>query len=962
MADNRDENSELLAELISTVQKKNDKEKVDDSVKSKQARVIAVDDETYKVFVYFLDDIEEKEYTFYNKTGEIINVGDTVKVFYTSNPAKGWIGSKSGQPSASTVTEQNPLYISAKVQNQTSVSYDKIERGVLSVDFTVEGTDSDVVFTANQKCNVKSEGDVTTIYRVDGGTQDFKLVETLSPGKRVMSHIYPMTLNIGKHNFAVYMMSENGGKGNVAIGDIIGALSGQISGLRENTPPNDNLIFYYTGLPTGELTLPANIIAGSNTKKYVDWGDGSDVEESVGNTSVTHTYASDGDYVITIKTDGLNFGIVNPAAKIVATGFENYLTRVYFPDNAKVIRFSGTSQNTPNLETLVFGNSATTITWYFGSNNNLTSLLLPDTLVELYLSAFDKTKVISLIIPKSVTTFSSGLTSPSTLKTLERYDSAKVNINRATGLETLTIGGNATQTNTYIDATSLKKVIFPLPTKLTSITGGAFSGCSSLSNITIPNGVTEMGANAFKECSSLTNIVLPDTLTSVGQSAFEQCSSLVNIILPSKVTAIADATFRFCYSLTSADLKGIKSISPNAFYNDSKLSAVNLTEGLTSIGDAAFSGCNSISNITFPSTLKIIGTSAFSVGIASNISFSPGMSAEFSYLGYRAFYQSGITEFRISPTTTLDDSGYQFYGCKYLNNLIIEEGTTTIPIYCFTNTTSLSDLIVPSSITSIGKFSFKNSTVNPSFSPVINSLIIGVSAFENCGITNAIIPDNTTTIGSSAFQTCSKLTAVKINGNPTCGSSAFWGCTALLTADISNLKNISANMFSKCSELHIVHFSTGVTIGNSAFSGCNLTDVDILNIVSTGGLTDDGGEYNVGGHAFSDNKRLTNVSGYKYKWDIYDKAVHTQRDKNGNVTEMWYAYSKTSVNGIYNAMKAISDSVFSGTGLKTASDFPKDKLAPNEEHHYEDGSSYIVVHYAYDNTSRTEPQTEYIIP
>lgn len=98
MADNRDENSELLTELISTVQKKNDKEKVDDSVKSKQARVIGVDNDTYTVYVYFLDDVEEKEYTFYNKIGEVINVGDTVKVFYTSNPAKGWIAERGGVP------------------------------------------------------------------------------------------------------------------------------------------------------------------------------------------------------------------------------------------------------------------------------------------------------------------------------------------------------------------------------------------------------------------------------------------------------------------------------------------------------------------------------------------------------------------------------------------------------------------------------------------------------------------------------------------------------------------------------------------------------------------------------------------------------------------------------------------------------------------------------------------------
>ena len=98
MANSRDDNSDLLTKLISTVQKKNDKEKVDDSVKSKQARVIGVDNDTYTVYVYFLDDVEEKEYTFYNKIGEVINVGDTVKIFYTSNPARGWIAERGGVP------------------------------------------------------------------------------------------------------------------------------------------------------------------------------------------------------------------------------------------------------------------------------------------------------------------------------------------------------------------------------------------------------------------------------------------------------------------------------------------------------------------------------------------------------------------------------------------------------------------------------------------------------------------------------------------------------------------------------------------------------------------------------------------------------------------------------------------------------------------------------------------------
>lgn len=143
MADNRDENSELLTELISTVQKKNDKEKVDDSVKGKQARAIGVDNDTYTVYAYFLDDIEEKEYTFYNKTGEVINVGDTVKVFYTSNPAKGWIGARNGEPNiinmessasnSSVLTEYKYLTdLSAKMNGITYTAEKDTATGLIS--------------------------------------------------------------------------------------------------------------------------------------------------------------------------------------------------------------------------------------------------------------------------------------------------------------------------------------------------------------------------------------------------------------------------------------------------------------------------------------------------------------------------------------------------------------------------------------------------------------------------------------------------------------------------------------------------------------------------------------------------------------------------------------------------------------------------------------------------------------
>lgn len=93
------DNIDLLKQIVSSVQKKNDKEQVNDTIRTKPAKVIGVDEETYKVFVYFLEDTEQKEYTFYNKSGEILSEGDTVKVFYTTNVAKGWIGARNGEPS-----------------------------------------------------------------------------------------------------------------------------------------------------------------------------------------------------------------------------------------------------------------------------------------------------------------------------------------------------------------------------------------------------------------------------------------------------------------------------------------------------------------------------------------------------------------------------------------------------------------------------------------------------------------------------------------------------------------------------------------------------------------------------------------------------------------------------------------------------------------------------------------------
>jgi len=138
---------------------------------------------------------------------------------------------------------------------------------------------------------------------------------------------------------------------------------------------------------------------------------------------------------------------------------------------------------------------------------------------------------------------------------------------------------------------------------VTNIEFSAFSYCTSLTSVTIPNSVTSIGVWAFESCTNLTSVTIGNGVTSIGGSAFWFCTSLTNVAIPASVTSIGSQAFLGCTSLSAITVGALNPVycsvagvlfdkSTNALIQypvGNQASSYTIPNGVTNIGSSAFS-------------------------------------------------------------------------------------------------------------------------------------------------------------------------------------------------------------------------------------------------------------------------------------------------------------------------------------------------------------------------------------
>lgn len=285
---------------------------------------------------------------------------------------------------------------------------------------------------------------------------------------------------------------------------------------------------------------------------------------------------------------------------------------------------------------------------------------------------------------------------------------------------------------------------------VTNISDWAFTNCSVIESLTIPNSITNIGEYGFAFCVNLTSISLGDSITSLGFRAFQGCSSLSSVTIPNSVTEISEGLFLQCSGLIS----------------------ITIPNSITKINDESIALCTNLSSITIPNSVTYIGGDAFNG--CSSLSYITVEASTPPQLSYDVFFDVDKTIPLFVPIESID----LYETADQWKDFDIQgQSLTTFTILGITyRVTSLNTVYVDQNPGVSGELNIPNQVSYNNINYSVSS--ISDSAFFNCtGLISVTLPNSITNIGNKAFSGCTGLTSFTSEAitPPALGTNVFEG-------------------------------------------------------------------------------------------------------------------------------------------------------------------------------------------
>lgn len=591
----------------------------------------------------------------------------------------------------------------------------------------------------------------------------------------------------------------------------------------------------------------------------------------------------------------------------------------------------------------------------FDGCSSLTSIELPSKLTSIGYSAFARTGLTEVTIPKGVTTLGTVGTTGYDIGGYYWYDTS-------TGNGAFAECDNLTKVvfeegfkgeigvNTFIGCHNLTEVVLSSTTK--GICTGAFAD-TAISSITIPASVVAIGTHVFDNCDNLTAIEVDSN-----NAKFKSVNGVLYGKGVSMVNSGEDVLIAYPAGKTDAEFTvSVSDVLPGAFVGNDHLKKVTLpgnmayytffynattakkSSNMATSADARnglFGNCSALTTVVYTGEIGFIPNYMFkncvslkTVGTVDNLTENKVILEDVTRIGTGAFNNTGIEDLTVRNGSAITFIGYTTtsYGNStpntdsnkiagaFANNAslvkaVIDTPIAYLPAMMFYNTPNLTDITLPDSYTGIGAAAFMQSGIREYKAPE-SLLYVGQKL------------STSTTSGGYTFAECANLSKVELNnGLIAIDLYAFYNCPNITEITIPD---------------SVEH------IGKMALAGTSITEFVLP--AST---------YSYGGFAYNSLPKVDTVTVEKaesimQKGIFYGMKSLKKVDFSKANTTLLYAYGAIAYSGVETVLLPSGSNsgyvpyfFLTGTNVRTI-DFPEGMKTLKKYSFYKSGLTSVTV-------------------